>query len=319
MTPSRFKPWGYLAAAGAIVLAACLLLSPIFVPKNNQASFGQIDHTAWGVLGEEPGTVDVFFMGDSEVYTSLDPLQMWHEQGITSYDISTSAQPLPYTKKLLTRALATHKPRVVVLETNMLFRKVSLDDALWREVANIMPILEYHDRWKSLNASDFSGSVKATWTDSKKGYRAHDEIEPATTEGYMEHTDEVEEMPTLNQWYLSSIIDMCRDRGAQVVLLSTPSTKNWSWERHNAVERFLADRPHLSDVTYLDLNLEQEAVPIDWDLDTFDRGDHLNITGACKVSAYMGPWLKERYGLTDHRGDTLFRTWEDAWRRSQGT
>lgn len=305
------KPIAALALTATLIVSALGILAPLFLPKNNEASFGQLDPEAHGVLGEPRDTLDVLFLGDSEVYTSLSPIQMWREHGFASYDVSTSAQPLPYTRTLLTRALSEQSPRVVVLETNMLFRRVSPDKALWRELADRLPILEYHNRWKSLRGVDTSAQIKTTWTDPSKGFRANDKIVPSRNTGYMKRTDKRAHIPLLNQYYLDTIIDMCRERDIQVVLLSTPSTKNWSWKRHNAVEHYLDERPDLSGVTYLDLNLEPQ-VAIDWKRDTRDGGDHLNRTGARKVSAYVGSWLAEHYDLPDHRVDAAYRPWNAA-------
>ncbi|MDY2777339.1 MAG: hypothetical protein SOU51_03035 [Collinsella sp.] len=300
-----------LLAPFVLVIGALAALSPILAPKNNQADLGQIDPRANGILGEPRDSIDVLFLGDSEVYTSIDPLQLWRERGVTSYDVSTSAQPLPYTRTLLKRALEHQNPEVVVLETNMLFRKVGLDDAVAREVLDAFPSLEYHNRWKSIKPVDFTAEPRTTWTHERKGHRPSPHIQASSAKGYMTPTDERAEISFLNKLYLSGLIDICRERGIKVVLLSTPSTKNWSWKRHNAVEDYLASRPEIEDdVSYLDLNLERQAVPIDWSTDTQDAGDHLNSSGAQKVSTFLASWLTDRYDLVDHRGDAAYRSWD---------
>ncbi|HIR91089.1 MAG TPA: SGNH/GDSL hydrolase family protein [Candidatus Limicola stercorigallinarum] len=288
------------ALALVVLIGALALLSRLMVPKNNQTSFGQIDATAMGVLGEPKNTLDVLFMGDSEVYTSIDPLSMWREYGFTSYDVSTSAQPLPYTRSLLTRALERQAPRLVVLETNMLFRKVTMEDALWRQVAEVFPVLEYHNRWKSLKSIDISAEPKATWTDPNKGFCPRDSVVPSSVQNHMKPTDKAAEIPRLNQFYLDRIIALCQERDIPVLLLSTPSTINWNAKRHNAVENYLKAHTEFTNVAYLDLNLE-EGLDIDWALDTCDGGDHLNQQGANKVTTFVGTWLTEHYSLPDHR------------------
>lgn len=45
---------------------------------------------------------------------------------------------------------------------------------------------------------------------------------------------------------------------------------------------------------------------IDYSVDTYDGGLHLNLTGAEKLSKFFGKILKEEYDLTDHRGDVLY-------------
>lgn len=305
----RLKPLLGIAATAISIILLMLACSRLVIPKNNQAAFGQIDESAYGILGEAEHSVDVLFLGDSEVYTSLSPLQMWKEQGITSYDVSTSGQLMCYSKTLLARALEKQAPKVVVIETNMLFRKVGIEQAAWRELANIFPVLEYHDRWKSLSTADITASPKATWTHPYKGYHAADRTVPSKVQDYMRPTTQRERISGLNRWYLSQLISMCRKRGIKVVLLSTPSTKNWNAKRHNTVQAYLHERAYGADVVYLDLNLQQHDVPIDWEQDTRDGGDHLNDKGAEKVSRYMGAWLKRSYGLMDHRGDAAYRSW----------
>jgi len=45
-------------------------------------------------------------------------------------------------------------------------------------------------------------------------------------------------------------------------------------------------------------------------VDTYDAGLHLNLTGAEKMSDYLGSWLHENYDLTDYRYDTEY---SQAW------
>ena len=296
------------ALALVVLIGALALLSRLMVPKNNQTSFGQIDATAMGVLGEPKNTLDVLFIGDSEVYTSIDPLSMWRDHGFASYDVSTSAQPLPYTRSLLTRALERQTPRLVVLETNMVFRKVTMEDALWRQVAEVFPVLEYHNRWKSLKSIDLSAEPKATWTDPNKGFHPRDSVVPSSVLNHMKPTDKAADIPHLNQFYLDRIIALCQEHDIPVLLLSTPSTKNWNTKRHNAVENHLKAHTEYTNVAYLDLNLE-EGLGIDWALDTCDGGDHLNQQGANKVTTFVGTWLAEHYSLPDHRENADYHSW----------
>ena len=48
---------------------------------------------------------------------------------------------------------------------------------------------------------------------------------------------------------------------------------------------------------------------IDWKSDTLDKGDHLNLSGAHKITDYMITYLQEHYVLPDHRGDEKFTSW----------
>ncbi len=124
----------------------------------------------------------------------------------------------------------------------------------------------------------------------------------------MAPSDEVAEMPLLNRLYLEEIERMCERAGARLVLLSTPSTKNWNMARHNGVERVAAELG----LDYIDLNVGEGRVGVDWAKDSYDAGDHLNAFGARKVSAAVGALLAERYGAPDHRGDDSYSSWAEA-------
>ena len=297
-------------AAAVVLLVVLAVLSHVVMPKNNQREFGQIDARANGVMGEREGSVDVLFLGDSEAFSSFSPLQLWGDRGITSYVSATAAQRLCYTRTLLARALKRQTPRVVVLETNCTFARFSMADAARRLLKDVFPVFEYHDRWKILTAEDFLSPVRYTWTDELKGFRLRRALEakPADAQGYMEPTDELAPMADLNRAYLEQISQMCKNAGARLVLVSTPSTKNWNMARHNRIAQ-VADE---LDVDYIDLNTGSDKVEIDWQQDTYDAGDHLNLRGAQKVTHAIGSILADRYGVGDHRGDEAFSDWDEA-------
>ena len=110
----------------------------------------------------------------------------------------------------------------------------------------------------------------------------------------------------VNQYYVKAIKELCDRHGAQLLLVSTPSPVNWSYERHNGIQKF-ADELGCD---YVDLNLE--SLGIDWTKDTFDKGDHLNHFGSVKVTSFLADYLRDRGGLTDHRTDPAYSGWDQA-------
>ena len=47
----------------------------------------------------------------------------------------------------------------------------------------------------------------------------------------------------------------------------------------------------------------QEETGIDYDTDTYDGGLHMNLSGAEKLSRYLGRMLSEELGVPDRRGE----------------
>lgn len=303
-----------VALSAVATVAVFLAISHVLAPKNNQEAFGQHDERAHGVAGEPAGSIDVLFLGDSEIYTSVSPLQLWDERGVTSYVLGTAAQKLPYTRSLLAGALEGQDPRVVVLETNCLFRPFTTGEALLRAGSDALPAIEYHDRWKSLTVQDLVAPVRATWTDEEKGFAPGRGTRAADASGHMAPSDKVAALPRLNRLYLEEIKRMCDREGARLVLLSTPSTRNWSTARHNGVERAARELG----LDYVDLNVGDDLVEIDWATDSYDAGDHLNVSGARKVTTAVGSLLAGRYDAPDHRGDDAYDAWAEASARSRG-
>ena len=82
---SFLKHTGIIVAFLAGLLAILFLLSFVVNPKDNSAQAGMKDPTAMGFLGEPSNSIDVLVMGDSESYSSIIPIQLWQQQGITSY------------------------------------------------------------------------------------------------------------------------------------------------------------------------------------------------------------------------------------------
>lgn len=83
-----------LVVTGIVLCGLLAAVSRIAQPKNNQAEFGQSDPEAHGVLGEPRDSIDVLVLGDSESFCSISPLQLWGEQGITSY-VCARLAPIP--------------------------------------------------------------------------------------------------------------------------------------------------------------------------------------------------------------------------------
>lgn len=314
MTTSRrvLIKCGAAAIVCVILLLGAAGLSRVFFPKNNDAEHGMIDPVANGMLGESKDSIDVLFVGDSEVYASFSPLQMWHERGFTAYDSSTDAQVVLYSDTLLKRAFTKQSPRVVVFETDSFYFNFSLGEVLFRIAADQFPVFDYHDRWKSMTPADFVETPQATWSDPNKGFEIKMGVAPVPPEdlaAYGTPSDEIEEIPSKNQFWLRMMVDFCHDHGATPVFMSAPSPFNWSMARHNGIQA-CADE---LGVTHYDLNLIQKEIGIDWRRDTSDAGDHLNYYGAEKVSRYVGELLSKTYELKDRRSDPAYATWHTSY------
>lgn len=289
-----------------IVFVLLFALSPVFMPKTNK---DLRDSSANGILAEPAGTIDVIIVGDSESYCTFIPLQIWKNHGITSYVCGTPKQTLDYSEDFLKKAFTSQKPKLVVLETNAIFRKFSIASSLLIKADEQFSIYRYHDRWKKLSLSDFLSAADNDYIENDKGYRIDGSVKSGNVSGYMKPSEKKEKIPFKNKPYLKNIIELCEKNGAEFMFVSTPSLKNWNCERHNAI----AELAEEFGVEYIDMNTLGSEVPINWVDDTKDAGDHLNHRGAEKATAYFGNYLSSRNIFADHRNDITYSDWNKAY------
>ena len=314
--PETRKHTTLRAAACAFAVCAtviCMLFASSWVlqPKDNTPESGMIDYEVFGILGEPPDTIDVLVVGDSETFTSISPMLMWNDHGFTAYVCGTKKQTLPYGDTILREVTKSQHPRVVVIETNAIYAPFTLNDFLKRAAKNVFPVFEYHDRWKQLTWNDFVEAPQATWTNDLKGFSNNKNIEAANKSHHMRRTNTVQEIPPLNQWFLQNMIDYCYSIGATPIIVTTPTTKNWNMDRHDAMTAWAEQ----AGVTYIDFNTGPYAVDIDWEADSRDGGDHLNYYGAVKFSHAFGDYLVTEFDLPDHRQDPAYAAWNEAYPR----
>ncbi len=294
-------------AAVLVVVLGCA--SVFFWPKNNQAEFGLVKDTSNGIMGEPEDTIDVLFVGDSETYSSISPLQMWDDHGFTSYDCAESGQNLCFSNTILRRALKTQHPKLVVIEGNSIYKYFNYGEAVERTLYDVFPVFEYHNRWKFLKMADFTQEAEFTYTDSMKGFWMKYDAKSADAGDHMIHDDSSRKVMKRNRFYLEQLVNMSKAAGAEVLIVATPSIENWNPERSDEMTEIASELG----VSFLDLNQGEYEVQIDWKEDSRDAGDHLNYWGAVKVSDALGQYLDETYDLPDHRDDPAYESWHDSY------
>ncbi len=295
------KPIVFIAILGGMLA----FLSLVFEPKDNLESYDIRSLEANGILGEPKNTIDILFLGDSELYSSISPLQLFNEYGIASYVTSTAGQKLFESWDFLKKTMKNQNLKMVVLDCNLFFRKMKYNEILNNKLENFLAIFKYHNRWKHLTKKDLLLSDKSyTYSDKYKGYLIRNNIKSVNKYYEKQSTDKIFDINIENVFYINKIINECQKRGIEVLFVSTPSYIEWTYAKHNAIE-LLAKK---NNVSYFDLNIDNIA-NIDWKADTVDAGDHLNYLGARKTTTQVGKYIKDNYNLVDHRYDVNYQNW----------
>lgn len=272
---------------------------------------------------DEAKNHDVIFIGDCELYENISPAVLWEEYGINSY-IRGSAEQLPWQSYYLAEETFRYeKPDVVVFNVLAMkfntpqresYNRMTLDGMRWSGskvgsilasmteeesfVEYVFPILRYHSRWSQLKPEDF----KYFWKKDKvtfNGYYMRVDVLPA---------ENVPGGRVLSDYqfgenaykYLDKMTELCRKNGVELVLVKAPSLyPYWYDQWEEQIEDYAAE----NDLLYINFLELVEETGLDFSTDTYDAGLHLNLSGAEKITEYLGEMLREETDLADRRDE----------------
>lgn len=323
------KKWGRFLASFLIILLSLSLLQRLLVPKY------VADVVEGAFIAEYYDEVmdhDVIFIGDCEVYENFSPIVLWQDYGINSYIRGSAEQYIFQSYYLLEDTLRYETPKAVVFNVQSLqfpeaqneaYNRMTIEGMRWSKakVGSILasmqeqeqfldyvfPLLRYHSRWSELTADDF----KYMFTSKKvshNGYYMRVDVRPA------------KDVPTgkpLSDYsfdergfeYLDKMAALCKQNGIQLILIKAPSLYPYWYEEWDAQVVEYAQKNGLPYINFLSL---AEEIGIDYNTDTYDGGLHMNLSGAEKLSKWMGNYLSDTLGIPDRRSDAELRArWEE--------
>ncbi|MDD6489213.1 MAG: SGNH/GDSL hydrolase family protein [Clostridia bacterium] len=301
------------AVAFFLILVSLLVASGyMLMPKGNSGRDGIINPNARGFYAEPSNSIDVVMIGNSDAYSGFSPLELWHNYGITSYVSGEGRQRMSEAINVLNEVLQFHKPKLVILETDMIFTydKGQYDgviETIDYAAQGVLPVLRYHDRWKDVSVQEMFRQPEYKWHSYTKGQFTSNTVRPCDKEEYMIKTDDVRQISFSVRTFLDMFVKTCEDNGIKVLFVQIPSASSWKYEKHNAVQQY-ADS---NGIPFIDYDIDRSQYGIDWETDTRDEGNHLNTRGARKITIHLGQYLKEHYDfLEDRRNDKeLAKKW----------
>ncbi|MCM1025416.1 MAG: SGNH/GDSL hydrolase family protein [Roseburia sp.] len=320
------------ALSAGIILGSLYLLQRLLLPKY---AADVIEGALIAEYYDEEKDHDLILIGDCEVYENFSPQVLWDEYGINSYIRGSAQQLIWQSYYLLEDTLRYEKPDVVIFNVLSLqynepqreaYNRMTLEGMEWSMAKvnairasmteeesfldYVFPILRYHSRWSQLSGADLDYLFDMPKV-SHNGYYMRVDVRPAENvpEGKILGDYRFGE----NAWsYLEKMEELCRENDIQLVLIKAPSLyPYWYPEWEEQIEQFAAERQLL----YLNFLELTEETGLDFSTDTYDGGLHLNLSGAEKVSRYLGRILQEECGLRDRRGEAdLAASWEEKGR-----
>ena len=307
----------------AVLLAFLVLLTLVTMLLQPKYMTDLVEGSMLSQYYREAGDHDVIFVGDCEVYANFSPMEMYQEEGITAYIRGSSQQLIWQSYYVLKETLNYETPKAVVFNVNSMrygepvseaYNRLTIDKMKWSEEkvgiirasmmeeedfwSYVFPILRYHSRFDELTWEDISYLFRVkdnTWN----GHLINKNIVPMENLPAKRPLAEYR-FADICYDYLDRMRSLCEEKGVELILIKAPSAYPYWYEEYDAQIQEYADQHGLKFYNFLD---HVEQMGIDYSVDTYDGGLHMNLAGAQKLSRFFARILAEEHGMTDHRED----------------
>ncbi len=326
---TRLQRYRRVVVTIVIVVVSLFLLQALLVPKYVD---GVVEGAFIQEYYRENKDFDVIFTGDCEVYENFSPPVLWEDYGINSYIRGSAEQYIWQSYYILEDTLRYETPKAVIFNVLSLefeesqseaYNRMTLEGMRWSSskvkairasmkpeekfLDYVFPILRYHTRWSQLTKADVKYMFQ-TKRVSHNGYYMRVDVKPA---------ENVPEGKILSDYsfsdrawkYLDMMRELCEKNGISLILIKAPSLYPYWYDEWEEQVKNYADKYNLKYINFLEL---ADEIGIDYNTDTYDAGLHMNLSGAEKLSRYLGRYLSEEMKIADRRGEaSLDKIWDE--------
>lgn len=292
-------------------------------------------HGDWETFKARPAySIDFLTIGNSHAHTTIAPLQVWNEYGVTSWMLSASGLNWPGREAYLAEALKTQTPKVVAIEAGRLNEVKVRHDApnVWayehmpwsvNKVRAILttveprrmeyvsiPFVRNHHRYLDLGRDDVVATL-GDILDKKRSSLAGASFHSNTWDGTIKDFEAISatdvERAEANLVHVRNIAEMCREQGIALVMFVAPKHEG---PRNGALMRWAQTRlkDEYPEITWVDLHDHYPELQLESPADYRDAG-HLNLWGAEKVTRYF----VDRFVIQHVPGGSSLSVEDRAW------
>ena len=112
---------------------------------------------------------------------------------------------------------------------------------------------------------------------------------------------------TINVKYLRKIIEYCRENNIEVLIMYAPFPARNEDIATSKYVQTLCNEYNVNYINFLNMNV------VDYNIDCYDRNSHLNVSGARKVTDYLGHYIMENYDILDQRENKNYSFWNEDY------
>ena len=322
-------------------MVSCLLLQ--------QYLLRNVDHNSLRVEGfyqEERDSLDVVFIGASDIYTSFMPGRAYEQHGFTSYLLASESITSEGVITAVKEVVRTQHPSLIVIEANAFLygdsdnetneahvhkffdnlpfsinklnyinKKVPVDQK-WEYC---FPLIKYHGLWNELpdrvNMMQSNFSLDVRGYNVLKGFRTTAKVfksdTPSLNAQLSEETGELDLDPELQQ-NLFDLLDYSKEQNLNVIFVRAPhfvTEKTYDRvKRSNKMASILKERGF----SYYAFENNTAAIGIDDSRDFYNE-DHMNVYGAIKFTDFLADGLVNSESLEiDPQSDLQKEMWDEV-------
>lgn len=321
----------------AVVLQLLYYLPLFFFPIGTPSVPAEIfsenpnikDNKQKGFYREKPNSLDVVFLGSSNIFCSINSNVIWEETGITSYNFGSEQQELGTSYYYLKQVFETQSPKVVVIDIHFdgseesigtvqahfafdhLKNDIHKIEGIWNRVKDnlleiYIPLIAHHEQWKSINLENFR--INPNPNNLLKGafiyWRTH-----ASEEFTVPDDLEASDLPERTVYWLESIRHLCEIHDCECLFVKTPVS---FYDEIFSYFEAVAEYCEKNDLPFLFMNKMNDEIGLDFKTD-FADGPHLNWYGQEKLSKFIGRYLQEKYHIENKKGLPEYTRWDQDY------
>lgn len=284
-----------------------------------------------GFYLEDEDSLDVVFVGSSEVYCGFAPALAYEECGFTSYPFATETNTVRNYKAIVEEVRRTQSPQLIVVEINgaiygdqnidkeVNLRRVSdnmplnenkieliEENATSDQIEYYVPFIKYHDSWDNFNISlGWSFSLirdKLRGHNMLKGVKNRTVIFEPDSKVYSTSEIQRRRLPLFDKSNeaLREFLQYLKDEGItkdQILFVRFPhvitDTNVKRYYRGNTIGDIIREYGY----TFESFETDEAGIGLDPAHD-FYNVEHMNVYGQQKFTKFFADYLKEKYGIT---------------------
>lgn len=271
---------------------------------------------------------DVLFFGSSHTINGFFSMDLWKNYGMVSYNMGNHGEKMATTYYNILLACKHTKPKLIVVDTFYVLNNSKVPekgadihkmldiypvsylkyeaindlfdgkDILNKEFEYLFYFSMYHNRWNETNKNDFKDFLTY-----EKGAESRINVAKPNRMSDFEEIEMYNEDETINMHYLRRIITYCNQNNINLLLTYLPYP---AYNHGIAASKYISKICEEYNANYINfLNMDI----VNYNIDCYDADNHLNPSGARKVTDYIGKYIKENYDIPDQRENESYSFW----------